>query len=119
MMTKKEIRKKYAETLKLVETNESYAKVDLTNRTNCYVCHNCFHITKTRDIDKGVTPFMFPCEECKKLAYSVLYKDMLPSKEPTIEWYRPSLKECFKLRKDQGTLNHIFNGGLLSRKIKS
>ena len=96
----------------------SCGKVD-ANRVNCYVCTNCKHITKTIDVDDGVTPFMHTCEKCGKLATSTMYKDIIPWEKPTQEWYRPSLKETLKWRKNEGMLNHILNGGLDVRTIKT
>lgn len=94
---------------------DDYYKIDLTNRVNCYRCR-CGHITKTRDIDPGVTPFMFKCQKCGDYAQSTMYKDIAPNQEPTIEWYRPSIEVLLKLRKRDEVLEHVFNGGLLDRK---
>lgn len=89
------------------------------NKVNCYVCTNCNHITKTIDVDDGVTPFMHTCEECGQLAHSTFYKDIIPQEKPTQEWYRPSLKETLKWRsKNTQMLEHILNGGLDVRPIK-
>lgn len=92
--------------------------IDLTYRVNCYVCDKCGHITKTRDIDKGVIPFMFTCEKCDHpMAKSTFFNDIAPGRNPTIEWYRPTLKETIKLRKkNDGMLEHILDGGLDYRK---
>ena len=117
MISQRQIQKKYASLLKDVATNDYY-KIDLTNRVNCYKCV-CGHITKTKDIDPGVTPFMHRCEKCGKMANSSFYVDIAPQQKPTEEWYRPSLKEVMKLRSDIFLLDHIFNGGLNVRKIKT
>ena len=117
MISKKQVEKKYAALLKNVANNDYY-KIDLTNRVNCYTCI-CGHITKTRDVDAGVTPFMHKCEKCGKVAYSTFYKDISPNQKPTEEWYRPSLMECMKLRHEYYMLDHVLNGGLLVRKIKN
>lgn len=100
-----------------VATSDFY-KIDLTNRVTCYTCSACRHITKTKDIDVGVTPFMFVCEKCGNNANSSFYKDIAPTQNPTVEWYRPSLKEVFKLRKDEFLVDHILRGGLHFRIIK-
>ena len=85
---------------------------------NCYKCEVCDHVTKTIDIDLGVTPLVISCEACKKVqAKSTSYKDIVPEKEPTFEWYRPNIKEVLKLRKKSHMLNHILAGGLKFRKI--
>lgn len=112
-MTREEIKRKYAKLLKDVETKDFY-KVDLSNRVNCYVC-KCGHITKTKDIDAGVTPFMFGCEQCGEFSQSSMYRDVAPYLEPTIEWYRPSLEEVFKMK--PAMADHILRGGLAHRKI--
>lgn len=80
---------------------------------NCYVCEDN-HITKTDSIDQGVIPFVHKCAICGKPAYSTGYRDEAPDKEPEEEWYRPSLEETLKL--DRASLDHVMNGGLLSRK---
>jgi RNase P subunit RPR2 len=115
IMTKKEIKKRYKKLLKDVETKDFY-KIDLTNRFNCYIC-TCGHITKTRDVDSGVTPFMHTCEKCGHIARSTFYRDIKPIQEPTQEWYRPTLKELLKEKNNDGFLEHVFNGGLDVRQI--
>lgn len=90
------------------------------NRVNCYKCDRCGHITKTIDIDDGVTPYAFTCDYCgNPFATSTMYNDIAPKQEPTHEWYRPSLKETLKWRcKNASMLEHILNGGLDVRAIK-
>ena len=117
MISQREVERKYNSLMVKVK-NDEYYKVDLTNRINCYTCSNG-HITKTRDIDAGVTPMFHVCETCGKQAISTFFKDITTSdKEPTQEWYRPDLKETMKYRNKEHVLEHIFNGGLLNRKIK-
>lgn len=113
MLSQREVEIQYAKLMEDVKTNEFYTKISLENRVNCYVCE-CGKITKTKDIDAGVTPFVHKCE-CGKFAKSTMYRDIKPSLQPTEEWYRPNLQECLKLRDKLGHLEHIFNGGLLSR----
>lgn len=115
MKSQREIARKYNKLLKSVETDDFY-KIDLANRVNCYVC-SCGHITKTKDIDAGVTPFMHKCEKCGQMAQSTSYKDIVPEQQPTEEWYRPSLKKVLKMRKNEGMLHHIFQGGLCVRRV--
>lgn len=110
------IEKKYNKLMNNVATND-YFKVDVSNRVNCYTCQSCGHITKTKDIDPGVIPFMFSCEKCKGTAYSSFFEDIAPNQQPTFEWYRPTLKQVIKMRKKEGMLDHIFNGGLDYRKL--
>ncbi len=125
MRSVKEVTKEYNKLIADVETNEFY-KIDLTNRVNCYTCEECGHITKTIDIDAGVTPFMFTCEKYKETAMcscknitsnSSFFNDIAPNQAPTFEWYRPTLKQVLKMRaKEDGLLDHILQGGLDYRK---
>lgn len=117
-MSQGEIKRKYDKLMASVATDPFY-KTDLTNRVNCYTCPTCKHITKTKDIDAGVTPFLFDCERCGGNATSTFFKDIAPTQEATFEWYRPTLKQLFKMRKNPNLLDHILNGGLDYRKIKT
>jgi hypothetical protein len=113
-MSRREIAIRYKSLMNDVATKDFY-KVDLTNRVNCYVCTVCKRITKTKDVDPGVTPFMFSCDYCKSMAYSTGYRDIAPEIKHTHEWYRPSLESVFKMR--DGMVEHILKGGLDSRKL--
>lgn len=115
MQSQRQIQKRYSKLMNDVATKDFY-KTDLTNRVNCYVCR-CGHITKTKDVDAGVTPFMHRCELCGSMANSTFYDDIAPHIQPTEEWYRPTLKECLNMRKNEGWLDHVLNGGLVSRKV--
>jgi hypothetical protein len=117
-INQREVNKRYAKLINDVETSDFY-KIDLTNRVNCYRCQSCGQITKTKDVDAGVTPFIFNCMHCGKEAYSSFYKDIAPQIEPSFEWYRPSLYETLKLRKKINSIEHVLNGGLLSRKVET
>lgn len=111
MISQREVKRRYQAMLK------NHSK-PVDNEVNCYVCEKCGHITKTIDIDDGVTPFMNECENCGELAQSTFYKDINPTVKPTIEWYRPSLEETIKMRKNpNGEFDHVIRGGLLPRKI--
>jgi len=116
MDSQREIERKYKALLHDVATNDFY-KVDLSNRVNCYMCQVCNLITKTIDVDSGVTPFIHTCEHCGNIAHSSFYQDIAPNLKPTQEWFRPSLKEVLKMRKKPGLLDHILQGGLDVRKI--
>ena len=116
MKSQRQIEREYNKLLKDVATNDFY-KTDLKNRVNCYVCTKCGHITKTRDIDAGVTPFMHRCEKCNEIAQSTFYTDIAITQQPTEEWFRPTLKQVIKMRKDEDMLDHILKGGLDVRKI--
>ena len=82
---------------------------------NCYVC-TCGKIIKSIDINPGTTPMFIGCE-CGGQMSSTWYKDISPETEISIEFYRPSLKEVMKFRKNQNRMDHILNGGLEMRKI--
>lgn len=117
MKSQRQIERDYNKLINDVKISDFY-KIDLTNRVNCYTCQSCGHITKTKDVDTGVTPFMLLCEKCNGISYSSFYEDIAPNQTPTIEWYRPTLKQILKMRtKHPEMLNHIFNGGLEYRKI--
>ena len=113
MMSVRECTRKYNEMLKMHK-----AKVE-PNRVNCYRCDRCGSITKTIDVDDGVTPYSYTCEYCgNPYAISTMYHDVSPKQKPTQEWYRPTLKDCLKWRKNPSMLEHILNGGLDVRPIK-
>lgn len=117
MISNREIVKKYNALLAAVRENDFY-KIDLINRVNCYTCQDD-HVTKTRDVDPGVTPMFHKCGTCGKDATSSFFIDVAPDQEPTQEWYRPTLKEVAKMKNQPNLLHHIFNGGLLVRPIKN
>ena len=110
------VTRRYNNLINDVATLDFY-KTDLTNRVNCYSCSDG-HITKTKDVDAGVTPMMITCETCNKTAHSSFYRDIAPLQQPTVEWYRPSLKETLKMRKKPNSLEHVLSGGLIYRKVK-
>lgn len=58
MMSVRECTKLYNKMLKM---HESKAE---PNRVNCYRCDKCGSITKTIDVDDGVTPYCYICECC-------------------------------------------------------
>lgn len=118
MESQREIKRRYSALLIKVLTDDFY-KVDLTNRVNCYVCKKCAYITKTKDVDSGVTPFQIECECCKGPAHSTFYRDLFPHITPTQEWYRPTLDEVMKMRNKPSLLHHVLSGGLCLRKIKT
>ena len=107
--------KEYNDLVKNFETSDYYRNIDLENRVNCYHCQKCGHITKTKDIDRGVIPFMRKCEKCNNLTYSSFYEDIAPLQQIAEEWYRPKYDEYKKM--SISTQNHILNGGLVSRKV--
>src|SRR5690606_33264246 len=99
---------KYLQLMEDIKTN-NYYKIDLTNRTNVYTCKNG-HLTKTRDVDPGVTPFFHSCKTCREIAKSSFYADTHPELKAIQEWYRPSLEEVLKM--SDGMREHVLSGGL-------
>jgi RNase P subunit RPR2 len=112
----RELTRKYNELLKRVQEDDYY-KIDLTNRFNCYICSNCDNIIKTKDIDAGTTPSMFKCKCCGQYMRSTFYEDILPNRQHTIEWYRPTLKQMNKYRNNPSMLDHLLRGGLAYREV--
>lgn len=115
-ISQRELERLYNSLLYEVKTKEFYTEVDLSDRTNIYHC-GCRHQTITKDVDAGVTPFTHTCEKCGGMAKSSFYSSKGTGQVATQEWYRPTLKECLKLRKKPELLNHVLQGGLLNRKI--
>ncbi len=116
LMSVREVTRKYNEIVKYYEGED----IDLANRVNNYRCPKG-HITKTKDVDKGVTPFMRQCgkDGCEEFGRSSFYNDNYPAMQPTQEWFRPSLKQVIKMRKNAAMLEHVLQGGLEVRNIKS
>lgn len=110
MRNKKEIRKAYQAMVKNPNLPEA-------NHTNCYRCKTCGTVTKTIDVDPGVTPMMHRCSKCNDWAFSSFYKDTHPHLDPIQEWYRPSLKQLLKNADNEAYVEHILNGGLDYRTI--
>lgn len=98
------------------------AEVDESNfipRENCYLCPHCGHVTKTVDINSGISPFMMACEKCNQYARSSFYEDLAPEQGPTWEWYRPELHEfLYRYKTSPQTREHILQGGLMVRPVR-
>lgn len=116
MKSVREVVRQYNSMLKRVAGRQMFGENG--NGVNCYVCDGCGHITKTVDVDPGVTPFMHICEKCGGWARSTMYRDIAPDQKPTQEWYRPTLEQCLKFRKHESMLQHVLDGGLDIRKLK-
>lgn len=115
LMSVREVTRRYNV---MMTTIEGYPAEVEKDRHNCYRCPNCGHVTKTIDVEIGTTPANLPCENCSAFAQSTFYVDVAPGQKPTIEWYRPSLKQTLKLRKNPDAVDHILKGGLGYRKIE-
>lgn len=118
-MNKRQVAKRYNEMINFPQNKGELKE----GRVNCYRCDDCGTITKTIEIDKGVTPFFHFCsnENCDSFAASAFYEDILPDSEPIEEWYRPTLEETLELLKRgyMGSVDHILQGGLDVRKINN
>lgn len=115
MMSVREVIRMYSNLVNRIG-NGTFAGNSNKGKVNCYRCSDCGHITKTIDVDEGVTPYVYTCEKCGGSACSSMYQNTAPDQKPTIEWYRPSLKKCLKMRsKHEDTLRHILYGGLVDR----
>lgn len=110
MISQREVTRRYNSLLKSVAEDYFY-KIDLKNRVNCYTCE-LGHITKTQDIDAGVTPMMMQCRVCGGVSRSHYYKDIEPELKVHGVWYRPTLKQVMKMRKNPSMIDHILMGGL-------
>jgi hypothetical protein len=104
----REVKRKYAEMLTWEHDQNSI------NKRFDYYCLKCHRITATITKDHGVTPFMFNCHYCGTLSQS---GKVDPAIEPVVEWCRPSLEHCLKLRRNINILGHYLAGGLKSRVI--
>jgi hypothetical protein len=86
-------------------------------RRNAYFCTHCRKVTITVDIDEGVTPMFILCPYCKGTASSFMYQVpgcMHFNIKADLEWYKPNERETLILSKSEA--EHVFKGGLLSRK---
>lgn len=88
-------------------------------KINTYTCPHG-HVTVTKDIDDGVTPFMLRCRQkadngkhnCTEFAQSSFYRAD-QSLTPEYEWYKPtSLKGLSPAMKE-----HVKMGGLDIREV--
>lgn len=108
---KRDVTKRYKKMLRSIE-GEEYFK----GKENCYTCQECGRVTKTIDVDSGVTPMGIECPFCHGEAMSSFYSDIAPNVKATYEWYRPTLEETLSLVDEHFfTVNHILSGGLLRR----
>ena len=114
MISQRAVTRMYALMLK---NGSLQGEVD-SNRLNIYTCSKCGEKTITIDRDNGVTSFQIPCPKCNETAVSHFYKNIPKDAKPTWEWYRPTEEQCKGLRKQEALLDHIFNGGLVLRKMK-
>lgn len=118
MKSQRQVEKDYQNLMRDVATKEFY-QIDLTNRRNTYVCDKNSHAIVTIDRHAGVTPMFILCPHCSGRAESKFYNGGIPGVEPSHEWYRPTLKDCLKMRnKNESLLDHVLNGGLVFREIE-
>ena len=108
---KKDVTRRYNAMLRAYSGQGEYQ-----GKVNCYTCSQCGQITKTIDIDNGVTPMGIECPYCHGEAMSSFYQDIAPNIGVTYEWYRPYLVDVLgMINKQFFTVNHILHGGLLRR----
>lgn len=116
MISQREVIRRY-EQLKVDVATKDFYKVDLKNRVNCYCCRVCNNVTKTKDVDAGVTPMFIKCDKCHNTMNSTMYSDVRPDMAPNKEWYRPSIKEVLHLRNKPEMMEHVLSGGLMLRNV--
>lgn len=61
-------------------------------RLNIYTCEKCRGHVLTRDVDKGVTPFMIPCmatDDCDAMMTSSFYRVWNQSTREDYQWRKP------------------------------
>lgn len=111
-MNKETIKKEYDELVSSIESRRMY---DGRGEYNGYVCKNCGYITVTLYKDKGVTPFVIPCEKCGGDAVHEISSRYAPPALPGMSevknWVRPTFEQLMKM--SQATIDHVLNGGLV------
>lgn len=112
-MKKETIKKKYDELVSSIKSRRMY---DGRGEYNGYVCKNCSHITVTLYKDKGVTPFVIPCEKCGRDAVHEITSRYaqpawIPCTSDVKNWVRPTFNQLMKM--SQATIDHVLNGGLV------
>ena len=75
---KRDVTKRYKKMLESVSKEEYYK-----GKVNCYTCQQCGKVTKTLDVDNGVTPMGIECPHCHGDAMSSFYEDIAPGVEVT------------------------------------
>ncbi|MCI0391871.1 MAG: hypothetical protein MOB07_24275 [Acidobacteria bacterium] len=116
---------------------------DNRGKYNRYMCESCGFSILTLDLVKGVTPAFLRCKRdeltgdpcvgertvggldtTRDTGYSFMHSQWYRSPEnkhpaviPDYEWYRPTLTELAGL--DEGTRDHVENGGLLLRRYQN
>lgn len=86
-------------------------------RLNIYTCDQCGQHIVTKDMDKGVTPFLIGCQctvACHGRMASSFYRVWDPEEHMrwTHEWYHPSILSA---NMSAATIDHVSKGGLLLR----
>lgn len=92
---------------------------EAANAKNAYTCRGCGFVVVTVNRDEGTTPFMIDCRApgagCSEMMQSNFYRLPEGAPEPTLEWYRPSLKKIRRL--SSWEQEHVLKGGLLLRTV--
>ena len=106
-MEKAEIKSRYEKMVKTIETANMY---DGRGTYDLYECEKCGCKKFTTYKDKGVTPFMLTCPNCKNgMQHTYTFRNV-PEETEVEQFVRPSLDIAYKLNDAQ--LYHLFNGGL-------
>ena len=83
-------------------------------KLNIYTCQTCRGHLVTRDVDRGVTPFMIGCKAipgCGGHMQSSMYRVFDQTMAETHQWYRPPAVQVLTPAEQQ----HVRQGGLLLR----
>lgn len=112
---RKDIKRRYEAMMRSLPTADIE---DNVGKVNCYTCGTCHRVTKTIIRDKGHDPRGIVCPYCGEEAMSSNYHDLMPGAEPTHEFYRPSLVDCYGLRNAPVQISFVLSGGLLKREIE-
>lgn len=106
-MEKAEIKSRYEKMVKTIETANMY---DGRGTYDLYECEKCGCKKFTTYKDKGVTPFMLTCPNCKNGMHHTYTFRNVPEETEVDPFVRPSLDIAYKLNDAQ--IDHLFNGGL-------
>lgn len=81
-----------------------------------YYCDCCNNVVGIKSEIKANFPKLIQCESIGCKGYLKLGLP-LPFKQPTKEFYFPSIQEAIRLRKKVRTINYILSGGVMVKDI--
>ena len=112
-MKKKQLSKEEYD--KLCKEFEETKMYDGRGEYSGYRCEKCGYIVATYYKDKGVTPFVIQCPNCKGTAQHVITTSESPPDRYNISkvknWVRPAYEQFIKL--SPASQEHVMNGGLV------